>query len=68
MMEKRKMLEQILKVWRKYPQLRFGQLITNVLDKEFEDQRLYGTVFYYMENNILLSKLKALERDGFDGT
>ncbi len=47
----------INKVWKKYPELRLGQLITNAVR---------GLDIFYIEDEILEEKLKAFDEKGYN--
>ena len=49
-----KVLAEIREIWEKYPDLRLGQLIGNVLE---------GPTLYYIEDNGLVEKLKTFYND-----
>ena len=44
-------LIQIEKKWKEYPSLRFGQLISNMLDPEVKDD------IFYLPNNIVINMI-----------
>ena len=46
-------LERLQKVWEKYPDLRFGQLVLNVLRNDF----------YYVEDEELVSRIELFYRE-----
>lgn len=46
------MLAEVEELWKKVPQLRLGQLLGNCVDSELK--------LYYMEDDVLLEKLRAM--------
>jgi hypothetical protein len=52
-----KILKEISRIWKKYPDLRFGQLLENIFGCERNDNRC----IFHIEDDIILVRLENFE-------